>query len=277
MIGVNNIYCLSIVFFVFLLKTVCTEDICVAKGPCSCVFSNGTGIDLSLTIKATFYSTQSFKLKNNGSQYELSTYFYHPCTDVLLKVNSTATNNSCDKPLSICRHKTTLDLVPNKTDTFKTDGGNYEFLGRSNVSQFSADGKSITYFNGPSLTLVTLVCAQTDDQLQVVSLVDPDNIVLSFYSRQACLKLLEEEGRSFGSTLLIIFFSFVILYLVLGICTKKFLMGATGIEVVPNLTFWSDLPNLVKDGWAFAINGFKLPTRGAGPVTSPDPNSYDSI
>lgn len=78
---------------------------------------------------------------------------------------------------------------------------------------------------------------------------------LMFYSRHACLKTIESpaEGRSFGSTLLIIFFSLVIFYLVLGICTKKFLMGATGIEVIPNLGFWTDLPNLVKVIYKFVI------------------------
>lgn len=70
--------------------------------------------------------------------------------------------------------------------------------------------------------------------------------MLSFYSKDACLKQIEDVGRSAGSTLLIIFFSCLIFYLVLGICTKKFLMGATGIEVIPNLGFWSDIPNLVK-------------------------------
>ncbi|CAH2090305.1 unnamed protein product [Euphydryas editha] len=277
MIYLNKILCSAFVPLVFLLKTVYTQDVCVAKGPCSCEYSNGTGIDLSPTVKGIFYTTQSYRVKNNGTQYEFSTYYYHPCVDVLFPVNETALNNSCDKPLSICRHKIVFDIVDNKTGTYKIDGGNYEFMGRTNVSKFSADGKSIIYYNGPSSTLVTLVCAQTDDELHLLSAADPDNIVLTFYSRRACLTLIEEEGRSFGSTLLIIFFSFVILYLVLGICTKKFLMGATGIEVVPNLSFWSDLPNLVKDGWAFALNGFKLPARGAGPVTSPDPNSYDSI
>lgn len=70
--------------------------------------------------------------------------------------------------------------------------------------------------------------------------------VLAFYSRNACLKQLEEHGRSFGSNLLIIFFTLIIFYLALGICTKKFLMGATGVEVIPNISFWMDLPNLVK-------------------------------
>ena len=77
--------------------------------------------------------------------------------------------------------------------------------------------------------------------------------MLAFYSRDACLKQVEVVGRSFGSTLLIIFFSFVVFYLVLGICTKKFLMGATGVEVIPNLAFWSELPNLVKVSVFFLI------------------------
>ncbi|CAG4996548.1 unnamed protein product [Parnassius apollo] len=213
---------------------------------------------------------------NGGNQYVLSTYFYHPCFDALPIVNQTAANNTCDEPLSICRHANNFDLV-NTTGLFKKDSGIYEKMGSSNKTEFSADGQSIIYHNDPSSTVVLLVCAQTDDQLHVYSTVEPNRIVLSFYSRSACLRQIEEPGRSFGSTLLITFFSVVIFYLVLGICTKKFLMGATGIEVIPNLGFWSDLPNLVKDGWAFMINGFKLPTRGTGPVTSPDPNSYDSI
>ncbi|XP_045451751.1 uncharacterized protein LOC123660762 [Melitaea cinxia] len=277
MFDLSKIFCHLFVSHVFLLKTVYAQDVCVSKGPCSCEYPNGTGIDLSPTVKGTFYSTQSYKVKNNGTQFELSTYYYHPCSDVMLPINDTASNNSCDKPLSICRYKNVFDLTNQTEKLYKKDGGNYEFLGKTNGSHFTPDGKSIYYFNGPSSTIVTLVCAETDDELHLLSTVDPDNIVLTLYSRRACLTLIEEEGRSFGSTLLIIFFSFVILYLVLGICTKKFLMGATGIEVVPNLSFWSDLPNLVKDGWAFALNGFKLPARGPGPATTPDPNSYDSI
>ncbi|CAH0726976.1 unnamed protein product, partial [Brenthis ino] len=269
------IWCSIIVFLI----SVCTADECVPKGPCSCEFSNGTGIDLAPAVKATFYETQIYQLKNNGSQYELSTYYYHPCFDVLLKINATASVNTCTKPLSICRHKNIMNFNQS-SNSFKIDDGNNEFLGQTNISKFSADGKSIVYFNPPSETVVMLVCAQVEGNLQVHSEAEPDDLVLAFYSRDACLKQLNEPsdaGRSVGSTLLVIFFSFVILYLVLGICTKKFLMGATGLEVIPNLSFWSDLPNLVKDGWAFAINGFKLPSRGPGPVTSPDPNSYDSI
>ncbi|CAH2041490.1 unnamed protein product, partial [Iphiclides podalirius] len=204
-------------------------------------------------------------------------YFYHPCFDALPTTTEPAVNNTCTTSLSLCRYVRTMNKLNTTEDTFKIDSKIYEFMGTSNNTEFNSDGHSIIYHNGPSSTEVLLICAQVDGELQVNSTAEPNNVVLSFYSRYACLKQIEEPGRSLGSTLLIIFFSCVVFYLVLGICTKKFLMGATGIEVIPNLGFWSDLPNLVKDGWAFAINGFKLPMRSTGPATSPDPNSYDSI
>ncbi|CAB3244354.1 unnamed protein product [Arctia plantaginis] len=182
---------------------------------------------------------------------------------------------TCDQPLSLCRHVMRLD---NSTiQTFTLSNNSYDFLGKSSDSKFSGQGDSIIYKNGPSETTVLLQCVQTDNQLQVYSLAEPSKLVLAFYSKDACLKQIEDVGRSAGSTLLIIFFSCLIFYLVLGICTKKFLMGATGIEVIPNLGFWSDIPNLVKDGWLFMTNGFKLPARATGQTVSPDPNSYDSI
>ncbi|CAK1543060.1 unnamed protein product [Leptosia nina] len=269
------LYPLGFLLCLSLINFARAQDVCVKKGPCTCEFSNGTGIDISPAAKATFYTTQTFELKMSGAEYALSTYYYHPCFDIKPSVNSSKPGG-CDSPLSLCRHTDHFNF--NSTiNGFVSDGGLYEKMGDTNTSAFSSDGKSIIYSNIPSSTIVMLVCAQTEGDLSVFSLLDPNKIVLAFYSRYACLQTIEESGRSLGSTLLIIFFSCVIFYLVLGICTKKFLMGATGLEVVPNLAFWTDLPNLVKDGWAFGINGFKLPTRGAGPVTSPDPNSYDSI
>ncbi|KAF9817264.1 hypothetical protein SFRURICE_014417 [Spodoptera frugiperda] len=270
------------VFGFIVIYLTCTlsfnnADPCEMRGPCVCVFSNGTGIDLTPAISTEFYTASTYEVKMNGSQYEMSTYYYHPCYDVNLNVSQSIPKNTCTLPLSICRHVSTMNLANSTTQTFTFDQGSYDFMGRTNISNFSDQGNSINYPNGPSETIVLLECAETENKLQVYSLSEPDKIVLAFYSKDACLKQIEVNGRSFGSTLLIIFFSFVVFYLVLGICTKKFLMGATGVEVIPNLAFWSDLPNLVKDGWRFMCNGFKLPPRGAGPAVSPDPNSYDSI
>ncbi|XP_047507977.1 uncharacterized protein LOC125051595 [Pieris napi] len=274
MTTLNSMFRIVLICFSIISTIIGAQDVCVKKGPCTCEYSNGTGIDLSPAVKATFYTTQTYELRMAGAEYALTTYFFHPCFDVTPSVNST-NPGGCNSPLSLCRQTTHFNY--NATiQGFLSDGGLYEKMGDTNGSTFSADGKSIIYSNIPSSTIVMLVCAQSEGELNVFSLMDPNKIALAFYSRHACLKVIEESGRSLGSTLLIVFFSCVIFYLVLGICTKKFLMGATGLEIIPNLAFWSDLPNLVRDGWAFAINGFKLPTS-SGPVTSPDPNSYDSI
>ncbi|KAJ0176163.1 hypothetical protein K1T71_008337 [Dendrolimus kikuchii] len=261
-------------WFYFISLTVCTDDTCQPLTSCSCEFSNGTGIDLTPAEKSTFYSTQNYKLDDSSGNIELHTYYYHPCYDATMPVPGNATESStCSVPLSICRHVNILTHVNGTVYNYTMSPGTYDFIGKTDVSKFSSNGDAIIYVS----TTVLLVCAQSEDALHIVSLDDPQKLVLSFHSRSACLKQID-TGRSIGSTLVIVFFSCLIFYLVLGICTKKFLMGATGIEVVPNLAFWSDLPNLVKDGWAFMISGFKLPARAAnGIVRTPDPNSYDSI
>ncbi|XP_013191539.1 uncharacterized protein LOC106135718 [Amyelois transitella] len=276
MIGLKNFLLCSCLYLSLIVSQNVAQDTCVKKSSCLCVFPNGTGIDLTPTVTTSFYQAMFNKLELNNTQTKLFTYYYHPCYDVMHDFNTT-TGSSCNKPLTLARRSYTFTLT-NKTDNTYTLGNELcEYLGSSNKSSFSSDGLSLIYDNLPSDNIVLLMCSEKGkENLAVYSVDDPDKIVLAFYSRHACLKTIEEPGRSLGSTLLIVFFCLVIFYLVLGVCTKKFLMGATGIEVIPNLAFWSDLPNLVKDGWAFAINGFKLPAR-SNQMSSPDPNSYDSI
>lgn len=42
-----------------------------------------------------------------------------------------------------------------------------------------------------------------------------------------------------------------ILYWPIGIVVNKFVRKKEGIEIVPNISFWKDLPFLVKDGFLF--------------------------
>lgn len=66
-----------------------------------------------------------------------------------------------------------------------------------------------------------------------------------FLSKYACV-ITEEAGISTGTTLLIIFFFFLAFYFVVGALLLRFLRGARGIEMIPNLEFWKDLPYLVR-------------------------------
>lgn len=49
----------------------------------------------------------------------------------------------------------------------------------------------------------------------------------------------------------------VILYFVAGIAYNKFKLQKSGLDVVPQYTFWISIPGLVKDGVMFVVERFK--------------------
>lgn len=98
--GLSTRFLFIFICIIFLPASIYAQDVCVKKSSCICEFSNGTGIDLTPINKSTFFTAQTFSSKMNGTQIELSTYYYHPCFDVTLMVNTTAPN-TCNKPLAV--------------------------------------------------------------------------------------------------------------------------------------------------------------------------------
>ena len=45
-----------------------------------------------------------------------------------------------------------------------------------------------------------------------------------------------------------------IVYIIVGVLIKWKKYEATGIDLIPNVDFWKDVPFLFKDGWVFTIN-----------------------
>jgi len=61
-------------------------------------------------------------------------------------------------------------------------------------------------------------------------------------------------GLSTGSILLIVFFPLVFVYFIAGVLYNKYHKGAESFpEMIPNHSFWSDFPFLVKDGCVFSF------------------------
>lgn len=76
------------------------------------------------------------------------------------------------------------------------------------------------------------------------------------YSPNACFKQVEERSHiGTGSVLVIIFFVLVLIYLFLGIIVNYLLLGARGLEVLPQLDFWRGLPSLVRVSTFFCLIG----------------------
>ena len=65
--------------------------------------------------------------------------------------------------------------------------------------------------------------------------------------------LIGKTGLSGGSIFLIILLCCVVIYLVAGIVFKKVRMQAHGVEMIPNIDFWSSLPGLVRVSFLFRI------------------------
>lgn len=65
----------------------------------------------------------------------------------------------------------------------------------------------------------------------------------------ACPK--EDSHLSLGSVLLIVFFSLVAVYIIVGFLYQRLVVGAKGMEQYPNYSFWKDLGNLTADGCDF--------------------------
>lgn len=56
------------------------------------------------------------------------------------------------------------------------------------------------------------------------------------------------HGLSGGSVFCILFFTVLCSYLLLGFMYKRIVMGAKGLEQIPNYSFWKDFGNLQADG-----------------------------
>ncbi|XP_032241407.2 uncharacterized protein LOC116620024 [Nematostella vectensis] len=153
-------------------------------------------------------------------------------------------------------------------------------IGKANTADFKLDASSgnclITYtgtmYLGSSTVVnIELVCSESQE-----GTLDPfTNSGLSttiftskLHSKYACPS---RSGISTGSILLIVFFSVICVYLVVGILISHFVKGATGRELVPNYSFWVDLPALIKDGCVFTFGKCRSLCGGK------EGNSYEVI
>ncbi|XP_077283092.1 uncharacterized protein LOC143909071 [Arctopsyche grandis] len=253
---------------------------CSALGSCHCTL----GVDGELDLKPQdiadpkrSYSAQTFNSNKNATEWSLDTYFFHPCRDIQLGDPTNPINNC--KAASLCRH--TIQFKKNGTDITMSDLGNNP-LGQFEDSKIIGNKNkvSLQYSKNSIVSTVILSCITDGESILQISSGDPDAPILGFYSPNACIKSIPEPTHhSLGTTLLIIFFVLALVYLLAGYCVKRFSTGARGIELIPNINFWKELPSLVRDGVVFVQNGFKPPasTSSPGPNPNPNPNSYDSI
>ncbi|XP_012285832.1 uncharacterized protein LOC105702679 [Orussus abietinus] len=228
---------IAVFMLTFIICVGCTSSECIQQSPCSCVFPDGTGYDLSELEKEGYLSTV------DDSRYPNYVFYFHPCKDVPIKLDNKTTECSSHSGVSLCMKK---------DDVFFNLGTSKEVEMKSQPLI-----QSLVFHHMKNTTTINFVCthAHLSSSLQIDILYSEKSeyhLVLS--SAQVCLKQIYSKGLSTGSLLVILLFVFSGVYFFGGALIKKCLSGATGWEMVPNYAFWMDLPALVKDGFSFTFS-----------------------
>eukprot|EP00118_Oscarella_pearsei_P021241 m.237662 g.237662 ORF g.237662 m.237662 type:complete len:268 (+) comp40147_c0_seq12:48-851(+) len=154
-------------------------------------------------------------------------------------------------------------------------------LGKLSGSYFSTGGSLLYYYfiNGEDgrSSRILLQC-DTNDDASMYAWGDSGTLEYDFtlYSKYACALAPGEDpidpidppggggssALTVGSILLIVFFCALIAYFVVGTLIMKFGLHAEGKAVVPQVSFWTAIPGLIKDGWLFLWH--KMRGQGEG-------------
>lgn len=78
-------------------------------------------------------------------------------------------------------------------------------------------------------------------------------VTIKFEHKAGCPIGKAKKGLSAGSIMLIIIFVGLAVYLIAGITINAVAREKRGIEMIPNLEFWKDIPGLIKDGFNFVL------------------------
>lgn len=235
---------------------------CRRLDQCRCEYEDGQGIDLTQVVGKGELHMEATDPKT------LDKYYFQPCQDIkYLPQPNNDTDCSTGDGYTLCR--------------FNNATQSYQKLGTVKDSSFRSDGDGQQYLVFQYKSMVTsfqLLCLKYDksfiyvNQAPASTVQSGNDTKLILFSPFACPVTIEEISKpSTGGVLLILFLIGTFTYFTIGSIVRFMYLGARGIEVIPNLDFWKDLPGLVRDGARFVQNGCRVERR------EPDPDSYDAI
>ncbi|CAH1109715.1 unnamed protein product [Psylliodes chrysocephalus] len=209
---------------------------CLRANPCFCQINENEKIDISRVLEEVTYLNDTI-----GK----TTYTFLGCKDV--NYTYPYPNSTTIGPGVLLRGILENDTIINST-----------ILGTANQIKFTKDDKNylITFVNGSDTKniqpSITLLCDNINQPF--LKLIDDLNKSLVLSSPRVCI-LTEHHGMSGGSVFLLILFIVASIYIIGGAALLYFIRGARGVEMIPNIEFWKNLPGLVKDGAIFLLSG----------------------
>lgn len=214
-------------------------DECKWDSSCLCKFTNGSVIDLKpINTKYRDGKEWMFKFTDPTKQQANFQYAFNPCYTV-------KTSDDCTDSIA-CQQYVTGD--PPEYFPLATMKGE-EFI--------TADALYVRYaaVGGDTARTLTvkLVCISSgDDTFEPVGQPDPQKNFYNYtLTSQHCCSSVPASHISLGTILCIIFIVVVVIYIIAGVLVNKFVRGATGAEIIPNRSFWTQQPGLIKEGFQF--------------------------
>ncbi|ESO84554.1 hypothetical protein LOTGIDRAFT_168623 [Lottia gigantea] len=230
--------CSFSLLFLMLVNADDPTDVCTQINSCSCQNSKGV-IDLSPLALSGGDPKFKDQQDSSGNYY----YSWNPCNPF------TEDPTSCSGVMGC-----------------QTDMTNYFSLGTPDSAKFTTDtskGLILQYSATTDATRTLDVILKCDESKEASLAVAGENppgsatYEMTLTSKYACPSAgggpTITVGLSTGSYITIIFFAVFVVYFIAGVLFQKFARHASGKEITPNLSFWSALPGLIKDGVLFTV------------------------
>ncbi|KAK7109133.1 cation-dependent mannose-6-phosphate receptor-like [Littorina saxatilis] len=226
---------------------------CLGVDGCGCVFDDNSGV-IDVSSLGNTDNTPRFKDVQADDFYY---YSFNPC-----------------KPFSeiTCSGASVCQVDASKTASYQA--------GDSNAATWSYDGTNVlvTYVStaDPSTTrsgIVTYICDESANEATMTAQGETSSTIygVTVTTKCACKNgcsggsihvTVEVSILSTGSIMLIIFFVVLIIYVAAGIAYNRTRKQATGMEMVPNISFWRAIPGYVKDGFVFTTGKIRPKKSG---------------
>jgi len=206
-----------------------------AQAQTQCAFTSSLNNYYDLTpLKGKTYAT-------NNTRYTAYVEYISVCDDVVSGVSGCASDAAvCEKAAA---GSTTTKLAVNPATIVEQSAGNLV----------------MTYATPPGTQYsvkITFTCAPGTGQ--ATPIYQSETTVLftfTWATQYACVGggggSSSSSGLSGGDVFLILFFVGGFLYIVIGMAVKYKRYDSRGVDMIPNIDFWRDLPSLIKDGMVF--------------------------
>ncbi|XP_074655141.1 uncharacterized protein LOC141908823 [Tubulanus polymorphus] len=247
----RKIRCTNLIYWSFIFVSVFATTsvlgastgntiVCEKKGNCICQMADGSGT-IDLTSLAELAPGQD-AVFSNVTGTDLNLYSFKPCVGFTERYSKHVCEN-----VAVCeydrKNSKYLNLGSPDSVVFKAIATN-----NSTVTMVYTVGSGSSQIT----TNIKLQCSDTN-KLSVIGAANKNLREMVLSSKCACLDGCLNR-LSVGSVLLITLTFLTATYLLVGCLYNKTVYNSSGCELIPNYTFWSELPSLIKDGYLFFIS-----------------------